>query len=692
MKLVIVESPAKSKTIGHYLGNEYQVEASVGHIRDLAIKGKGGLGVDIEDNFKPTYVINKDKVKVVNQLKRLVKKSDEVILATDPDREGEQIAYSLAEALGLDPQTTKRLEFHEITRNSILEAIENPRTIDMNLVHSQETRRIIDRILGFMLSKLLQSKIGSKSAGRVQSVALKLICDHEKEILQFVPTIFFKLNAFINKDNKDYQLELYKVDGTKKSVLKNEEEAKYVKDSLSKVVKVSNIDQKEKFLQSKEPFRTSTLQQAAFSSLGFSTKETTFLAQELYEGVETDEGAVGLITYIRTDSTRISESFVNEAKPYIIEKFGNEYYKGVHASSKSVNAQDAHECIRPTSVFRTPEKMKKFLSPKAYKLYKLIYERTLSSLMSNKKVLNSTYEFESNNITFKLSGSKTLFRGYDIFKNDEADNVMPDFKIGETYELLNVDFVQDETKAPARYSEGKIVKIMEEKGIGRPSTYASTIQTLVQRKYVTSQKGILTPTEQGILTTNVLNKYFPSIVNTEYTAEMENSLDKIQNGEEEELRVISDFYYPFLNLYDEVKEKMYKEPLKKTGEKCPQCGNDLVERFGKYGKFVACSNYPNCTYIKKEEKEETKEVGRACPECGSALIYRKNKKGQMFIGCSAFPKCRHIESLEDDTEEVKLEKRVCPNCGAELVVKNSRRGKFYACPNYPKCKHTESIK
>ena len=700
MKLVIVESPAKSKTIGHYLGDDYIVEASVGHIRDLATSGKGGFGVDIENDFKPNYVINKDKTKVVNALKKKAKSADEVILATDPDREGEAIAYHLATVLNLPIESTKRLEFHEITKGTILNALDNPRTIDMNLVHSQETRRIIDRILGFMLSKLLKSKIRAESAGRVQSVALKMICEHENEILNFIPEKYYELLSKILVNNKEYDLELYKINGKKVERIDNIETANLALKSLEndKKVKVNNIEEKEKSLSSKEPFRTSTLQQAAFSYLGFSTKETTFLAQELYEGCETDEGLVGLITYIRTDSTRIAPQFVNEAKPYIEENYGKEYFKGIHKSKMVEGQQDAHECIRPTSVLRTPEKMKKYLSLKAYKLYKLIYERALSSLMSDKKMLNTTVSFipsqKSNDLTleFKLSGSKTLFPGYDIFKMDEKDKELPEFKLDDIYDLKEIKVEENETKAPARYSEGKMVKLMEDEGIGRPSTYSSTIQTLKDRKYITSTKGVIAPTEKGMLASKVLVKYFPEIINVSYTANMEKNLDLIQNGTETELHILKEFYYPFLDIYNEVKEKMYKEPLKKTGEKCPECGKDLVERFGRYGKFICCEDYPNCKYVKKEEKEAPKLLDRMCPQCGSPLVIRKNKRGEEFIGCSNFPKCRFIEGSNSKKEEIEVpDDKVCPNCGSKLVVKYSRGKPFLACPGYPKCKYAEKI-
>lgn len=694
MKLVIVESPTKSKTIAHYLGEGYEVEASKGHVKDLATSGKGGLGIDVDNNFEAHYVINDDKKELVNKLKKIAKKADEVILATDPDREGEAIAFSLAKVLDLPVETTKRLEFHEITKNSILSAIESPRTIDMNLVHSQETRRIIDRIMGFKLSNLLQNKIKSQSAGRVQSVALKIICDHEKEILNFKSEKFYKIPLKISINDKEYELTLYSFNDEKIENFSDKETATKAFNSLFKEAIVKNIEKKEKEVASKEPFRTSTLQQAAFSKYGFSTKETTFLAQELYEGIETEEGLTGLITYIRTDSTKLADTFVSSAKNYIISTFGKEYYKGVTKGKDVKNSQDAHEAIRPTDVNNTPEKMKKYLSAKAYKLYKLIYERTLSSLMSHKKVEVSTIYFEcGDKLIYKLTSTKTLFDGYDKFKDDDkvldlSKELNLDNLISSKYKIVDASLEEDETKPPSRYSEGKMVKIMEEKGIGRPSTYSSTIQTLIQRKYVTSTKGTLTPTEQGILTSSVLDKYFPELINTEYTAEMENNLDKIQNGEEDEVKVISDFYYPFIEKFNEVKEIMYKEPPKTTGEKCPNCGADLVIKRGRYGEFVACSNYPSCKYIQKKEKEAPVMVGRNCPLCNSPLVYRKNKKGDTFIGCSNFPKCRYVEGSEEKKEETKF----CPKCGNQLVRRRGKRGYFYGCSSYPKCDYIEPIK
>ena len=687
MKLVIVESPTKSKTIGHYLGSDYVVEASVGHIRDLAISGKGGFGVDVEHDFKPTYVIDDDKKDIVKKLQDLKKKSDEVILATDPDREGEAIAWHLATVLKLPIESTKRLEFHEITRESIKNAIEAPRVIDLNLVHSQETRRIIDRIIGFKLSALLKSKIRSQSAGRVQSVTLKMIVEHEKEINEFKSEEYWTLESSILHENKKYKLNLTKINNEEPK-MPNKEKADEVLSYTKENVVVSSISESQRSISSKEPYRTSTLQQDAFTRYGFKTKETTFLAQQLYEGIEIDGNLVGLITYIRTDSTKLSDIFVAQAKDFIISKYGEKYYKGQKGVKDVKGAQDAHEAIRPTNLELTPAKVKPFVKDHVYKLYKMIYERTLASLMANKVLQTTTITFKNSHLEFELKGNRVIFDGYNIIKFDDNEtSVLPKFNEGTSYELLDVKTEQNFTKPPARYTEAKIVKLMEEKGIGRPSTYSATIQTLLARKYVTSEKGYLVPTEQGILTSNVLNKYFKDLMNTEYTAEMETSLDKISIGEASELDVIKDFYYPFIEHFDEVKEVMYKEPLKTTGEKCPLCGGDLVYKSGKHGEFIGCSNYPSCKYVKKEEKEQPKETGRLCPNCGSPLLIRKNKRGQEFIGCSNYPSCRYVESINQPEEP--SEEKFCPECGAKMVVKYSRRGRFWGCSNYPNCNHME---
>lgn len=687
MKLVIVESPTKSKTISHYLGDGYRVEASVGHIRDLAISGKGGLGVDVENNFEPKYVVNADKKEVVSELKKLAKDSTEVILATDPDREGEAIAWHLASVLDLPIETTKRLEFHEITKKSITSAISSPRTINLDLVHSQEARRIIDRIIGFKLSGLMKQKIRSKSAGRVQSVTLKMIVEREKEIEAFVPEEFYSIKGSILKDEVEYPLTFTKFDG-KAGKITSKEVAEEITSCKKEKLVVRNIEVSQKRVSSKEAYRTSTLQQDAINKLGFSSREVTNISQQLYEGVEINGESVGLITYIRTDSTSLSESFINEAKMYITTTFGKEFFQNNRVKKTVKGAQEAHEAIRPTDVAMTPALAKNYLNDKQYKLYKLIYERAIGSLMKEKVVETTTITFANSRLEFELKGSKVVENGYNILKLDEEeDPTLPTFNIGEEYKIKSLTKKQDFTKPPARFTEAKVIALMEEKGIGRPSTYSSTIQTLITRKYVSKVQNVLKPTEQGVLTSNVLNKYFPDLMNTNYTAEMETNLDKISEGEEDEVKVIREFYDSFKDTFDEAKEIIYKEPLKTTGEICPQCGSELVIRHGRYGDFVGCANFPDCNYIKKE-KTEVEEVGRECPQCGSPLLYRRNKIGNKFIGCSNFPKCKYIEGLENNDAETKI----CPDCGHNLVVRYSRGRPFWGCSNYPNCKHMEPYK
>ena len=688
MKLVIVESPTKCKTIGHYLGDDFIVEASVGHIRDLSISGKGGFGVDVENDFKASYSIDADKKEVIKKLKKLQKEADEVILATDPDREGEAIAWHLATVLELPLESTKRLEFHEITRASINEAMNSPKLIDMNKVHSQEARRIMDRIIGFDLSGLLKSKIGSKSAGRVQSVTLKMIVEREKEINEFVSEEYWSFEGRIKTPKKNPSITLVKVDG-KEVKLPHQEDADKVFEYSKEPLEVTQIITNEKIISPKEALRTSTLQQEAFTRFKFKTKETTYLAQQLYEGVEVNGEAKGLVTYIRTDSTKLSDTFIAKAKDFIISQYGKDYYSGPRSKKDVKLSQDAHEAIRPTDLSFTPELAKQYLSDHLYKLYKLIYERTLASLMSDKVEEVTTVTLKNSHLTFEIKGIKVNFAGYDLFKMDEKEeNSIPTFNVGEKYDVINQKVSQHFTKPPSRYNEAKVIKLMEEEGIGRPSTYSSTLQTLSDRKYITTIQGTLRPTEQGILTINVLNKYFEDLMNVKYTAEMETNLDKIMEGTLNEVDVIRDFYNPFIENFNRVKEVMYKEPLKLTGEKCPECGSDLCYRMGKHGQFIGCSNFPKCTYIKKEEKVAPKLVGRACPNCGNELVYRANRRGQEFIGCSNFPKCKYIEGTNPDTGD---ELRNCPKCGAKLVLRRSRRGTFYGCSNYPGCDYAEPL-
>ena len=659
--LVIVESPSKSKTIEKYLGSDYKVVSSKGHIRDLATTGQYGLGVDIEDGFKPNYVPIKGKSSVIKSLKKDVKESDLVYLASDPDREGEAIAWHLKDTLGIKDKNYKRVLFNEITHDKVLEAISNPTVIDDNLVKSQETRRILDRIIGFRLSKLLQSKIGAKSAGRVQSVALKLIVDREREIEAFNPEEYWTITAIF----PDYEAELFKYK-EEDIELHTEEEANSVLEKLSDEYKVESIEKKEKARKSKFPFTTSTLQQEASTKLGFPAKKTMSIAQKLYEGIDLGDETVGLITYMRTDSIRLSDDFIRPAMKYIEEKYGKEYKGYVKQAKKKDNVQDAHEGIRPTSVLREPTKIKEHLSNDEFKLYSLIYKRTLASLMADATVNQTTIVFDNNDYKFKTVGSILIFEGYlKVYKDYESneDKILPEIGDNEVAITNNVDCSQHFTKPPSRYSEAKLIKELEELGIGRPSTYATIIDTIKSRDYVTTEDKKFVPTKMGIETTDKLQEFFSDLINTDYTRDMETDLDEIAEGKMVWNKVLKDFYDLFEPRVKNAFSDMEKKQPEETGESCPECGNSLVVRKGKYGKFVACSNYPECKYIKKEEV--TPEEICDCPKCGSKIVEKKSRKGKLFYGCSNYPKCK--TAYWD-----KPIGRECPDCGEMLTEKNGK--------------------
>jgi len=665
--LVIVESPSKSKTIEKYLGSDYEVVSSKGHIRDLAIKGKDGLGVDVENNFTPTYVVNDDKKDTVKELKKLAKKANQIYLATDPDREGEAISWHLANELGVSVDEENRIEFHEVTKDAVLEAFRNPRKIDMDLVRSQETRRILDRIIGFKLSKLLKSKIKSKSAGRVQSVALKLIVDREKEIKAFVPQEYWTIDALFEEQGIEFSAALSKVNG-KKAQLNHQSEADEVVNGCKEPFTVSSIKKQIKKREPKPAYITSTLQQEASTKINFSAKKTMSVAQKLYEGIELENGAEGLITYMRTDSTRLSPVFIQAGREFIEREYGKEYL-GFYRQKKDENAQDAHEAIRPTNVENTPDKVKKYLTPDQYKLYKLIWCRAVSSLMAAAKNNTMSVVLSNKEYDFVANGTQQVFDGYlKVAKEYESskDVILPELKENQQCLAKEVKGNQHFTEPPLRYSEARLIKEMEEEGIGRPSTYSMIIDTIQARGYVslekateTSKTKVFVPTDQGILTAEQLDRFFSEIINVKYTAQMETELDEIAEGKRENTLSLDEFYKKFVPLIDNAYEKMEKKEAEKTGEKCPECGNDLVYRVGRFGKFISCSTYPTCKYtakLKQEAKEAPEPTGKMCPDCGAELLKRKSRYGNYFLGCSAFPKCRHIESIEG--EEPKFKKRV----------------------------------
>ena len=659
--LVIVESPSKSKTIEKYLGKDYKVVSSLGHIRDLATTGKYGFGVDVDDNFKPNYKIIKGKSKLVKDLKKDIKESDFVYLATDPDREGEAISWHLYDALGLTDDKYERVVFNEITKNVILDSFNHARKIDNNLVSSQEARRILDRIIGFRLSKLIQSKTGGKSAGRVQSVALKLIVDREREIEAFNIEDYYEIDAHF----KDFsaKLETY---NNEELEIKTEEEAQNILNKLNDEFIIKEITKKEKAKKAKYPFITSTLQQEASTKLNFTSKKTMMLAQKLYEGVTLSNETVGLITYMRTDSVRLSDEFVKNTYGYIKENYGEEYIGYVKKMKKNDNVQDAHEAIRPTSINRTPDAVKPYLSNDEYKLYSLIYYRALASLMKDAKVLATTINLENNNYQFKATGQVLIFDGYlKVYKEyeDSEDKILPNLDNTKKQIAEKVEYSKHSTKPPARYTESKLIKEMETLGIGRPSTYAKTIDTLEERNYVKVIDKKFHPTEIGIETTDKLQEYFKDIINVTNTKEMEDDLDKVAEGTLVETKLLDRFYKDFEPKVEEAFAKMEKKAPEQVGEQCPECGSELVIRNGRYGKFIACSNYPECKYIKKEEKENSpQKIIMKCPKCDGNIIERKSKKGKLFYGCSNFPKCK-FASWDKPIETP------CPKCGSTLVEK-----------------------
>ena len=659
--LVIVESPSKSKTIEKYLGSDYKVVSSKGHIRDLATTGQFGLGVDIDNGFKPNYVPIKGKSSVIKSLKKDVKDSDMVFLASDPDREGEAIAWHLKDALGIKDKNYKRVLFNEITKDKVIAAINKPTVIDDNLVKSQETRRILDRIIGFRLSKLLQSKIGAKSAGRVQSVALKLIVDREREIEAFIPEEYWKIVAIF----PEYEAELFKYKSDDIE-LHSEEEVDYVLERLSPDYTVESIEKKEKNRKSKFPFITSTLQQEASTKLGFPARKTMSIAQKLYEGIDLGDETVGLITYMRTDSIRLSDDFVKPAMKYIEEEFGKKYVGYVKQAKKKDNVQDAHEAIRPTSVLREPTKVKQYLSNDEFKLYSLIYKRTLASLMSDAVVNQTTIIFDNNDYKFKTTGSILIFDGYlKVYRDYESseDKILPEIGDSEVCSTTNVEKSQHFTQPPSRYTEAKLIKELEELGIGRPSTYATIIDTIKSRDYVTLEEKKFKPTKMGIETTDKLQEFFSDLINTDYTRDMEDDLDKIADGDLVWNEVLKKFYDLFEPRVKDAFSDMEKKAPEETGEKCPECGNPLVVRNGKYGEFVACSNYPNCKYIKKEEAKVVEVCD--CPNCDGKIIERKSRKGKLFYGCNHYPKCK--TAYWDKPIGKK-----CPECGEMLTEKNGK--------------------
>ena len=650
MKLIIVESPTKAKTIQKYLGNGYKVVASKGHIRDLAFTGEKSLGVDVKNNFAPDYVTDTYKIGTINYLKKLVDSAEDVYLATDPDREGEAIAWHLADVLGLDINTTKRLEFHEITKKTVLEAIEKPRTIDMNLVSSQETRRILDRIIGFELSGLLQKKIYTRSAGRVQSVALKLIVDRQKEIDSFVVETSYGIKGKLADPKIEFEL----VDNEKLQPVRVNGQ-----DELDEVLKIKDkglilqdivVDDTTRY--AKPPFTTSSLHQDAFSQFHFSASKTSQLAQKLYEGVSIGEETTGLITYMRTDSIRLSPLFIYTAKEYIKNELGEEYVGVARVQKEDSNVQDAHEAIRPTKVELTPEKVKEYLGRDEYKLYKLIWTRAVASIVKPSIIATTKNIFTSDNYTFvsksselKFDGYKKLYAEYEKEKYSKPKNMI----IDNVYSIASLDIEEHNTRPPYKYSEGSLIKDMEELGIGRPSTYASTIDSLKKREYISIEKNYISPTLNGLNASIKLDEFFSDIVNVEYTANMEKGLDLIAEGEKTRLDALNAFYAPFEEKMAFAYKNMTGANEVYTDEICPKCGGRLVKKQGRYGEYICCENKPRtCDYVKPKEVTIS-EHAKDCPKCKEGkLVVRKGKYGN-FLGCSRYPECDYMEAFKKTT-------------------------------------------
>lgn len=669
--LVIVESPAKAKTINKFLGKNYRVEASMGHVIDLP---KSQLGVDVDNNFKPKYITIRGKGKVLNRLKKAYKKNSDVLLATDPDREGEAISWHLARALKLDKDNI-RIEFNEITENAIQDALKNPRELDENLVQAQQARRLLDRLVGYKLSPLLWKKVRKGlSAGRVQSVAVKIVCEREQEIRDFEPEEYWSLEAALKRKSDRFKAELHRINQEKFNIGSEEEMETVMAEIKKNDFIVNSIRERKRKRNPKPPFTTSTLQQRASTKLNFSAKKTMFIAQQLYEGIDLgEEGSSGLISYIRTDSTRISKEARNQAKKYIKNKFGDKYLSGKNYKAAE-NSQDAHEAIRPTAVIRHPKKIKKHLSRDQYRLYSLIWKQFVASQMSPAIYNILTIKLNAGDkYTFKLSGSRVIFPGFlRLFKNNKEDDKLPELEEGEKVKLVELIPEQHFTQPPSRYTEASLVKTLEEEGIGRPSTYAPTLSTIISRGYVEKEGNHFVPTELGEIVTEQLSEFFPEVTNKEFTARMEKRLDKIENNEDNWQEVLEDFYFPFAKRLEEAEENMEEVNLvEETDEVCEKCGEPMVVKYGRYGKFLACSGFPDC----KNTKPYVIKTGVKCPECGDGdLIQRKSKKkGRIFYGCSNYPDCNFMVWNKPVTKK-------CPECGGLMVEKKSRKkGTYYKC-------------
>jgi DNA topoisomerase-1 len=692
--LVVVESPTKARTLSKFLKRPYEVKASMGHVKDLP---KSKLGVDVDDNFAPRYIVIKGKGPIIKELKDAAKKASTVYMATDPDREGEAISWHLSEVLSSVNPSIRRIEFHEVTKDAVQQALKHPRELDLNLVNAQQARRILDRLVGYKLSPLLWRKIrGGLSAGRVQSVALRLIVDREREIEAFVPTEYWSIGAsFATTKRKTFSARLVSRNGERfgspgdegAAIIRTEADARAIADDLQRhSYAVGEVRRRDQARNPAPPFTTSSLQQEANRKLGFSASRTMAVSQQLYEGLDVgDEGTVGLITYMRTDSVRIGPAAQEEAREYITRSFGKAYLPEEPRYYKSrAGAQGAHEAIRPTSLARTPDRLKQYLRSDQLRVYRLIWERFLASQMAAAVLDTLSVDITGGTYLLRATGSRVKFPGFLILYREGTDNGekdkegwLPPLKSGEPLRLTEVDPEQHFTQPPPRYSEATLVRVLEEKGIGRPSTYAPIIETIKKRGYVTSPDRRLHPTDIGRLVTDLLVEHFPDIVDVDFTAGLEGDLDRIEEGQANWQQLIRDFYGPFAQTLQQAEAKIpvVEFPEVEIGEACPQCGRPLVRKHGRFGEFIACTGYPECRYTRPVG------IGVNCPLCGSDIVARRTRRGRTFYGCSSYPNCT-FTSWDQPVD------RPCPQCGSLMVIKRSRRGDELRCTNAT-CGHRE---
>ncbi|WRD33242.1 type I DNA topoisomerase [Helicobacter pylori] len=686
--LIIVESPAKAKTIKNFLDKNYEVIASKGHVRDLS---KFALGIKIDETgFTPNYVVDKDHKELVKQIIELSKKASITYIATDEDREGEAIGYHVACLIGGKLESYPRIVFHEITQNAILNALKTPRQIDMSKVNAQQARRFLDRIVGFKLSSLIASKITKGlSAGRVQSAALKLVIDREREIKAFKPLTYFTLDAYFDP-HLEAQLISYKGNKLKAQELIDEKKAQEIKNELEKEsYTISSIVKKSKKSPTPPPFMTSTLQQSASSLLGFSPTKTMSIAQKLYEGVATPQGVMGVITYMRTDSLNIAKEALEEARNKILKDYGKDYLppKAKVYSSKNKNAQEAHEAIRPTSIVLEPNALKDYLKPEELKLYTLIYKRFLASQMQDALFESQSVVVACEKGEFKASGRKLLFDGYyKILGNDDKDKLLPNLKENDPIKLEKLESNAHVTEPPAHYSEASLIKVLESLGIGRPSTYAPTISLLQNRDYIKVEKKQISALESAFKVIEILEKHFEEIVDSKFSASLEEELDNIAQNKADYQQVLKDFYYPFIDKIEAGKKNIISQKVhEKTGQSCPKCGGELVKKNSRYGEFIACNNYPKCKYVKQTENANDGAKQELCEKCGGEMVQKFSRNGA-FLACNNYPECKNTKSLKNTPNANEIIEGVkCPECGGDIALKRSKKGSFYGCNNYPKC-------